>query len=72
MSIALVSISLWILFSLITIILQVNMAKKNPKVELIATKVNIDDGVSQILFADDVVVGPKTGHVYFSDGEEKS
>ena len=48
------------------------MAKKNPKVELIATKVNIDNGVSQILFADDVVVGPKTGHVYFSDGEEKS
>jgi len=70
MSIALVSISLWIFFSLITIILQVNMAKKNPKVELIATKVNIDDGVSQILFADDVVVGPKTGHVYFSDATD--
>jgi hypothetical protein len=30
----------------------------------------LDDGIlSRILYADDVVVGPKTGKVYFTDGK---
>jgi hypothetical protein len=40
-----------------------------PLVEIIASRVQLKDGTwSQLLFADDVDIGPKTGHVYFSDG----
>lgn len=40
------------------------------KVELVASSVYDEErgGMSQILFADDVVIGPKTGMVYFTDG----
>ena len=39
-------------------------------VEILATNVTLKDGsISPILFADDVVIGPKTGFVYFTDGE---
>lgn len=43
--------------------------KEQPKVELLASRVQLTDGTwSPILFADDVVIGPKTGYVYFTDG----
>jgi sugar lactone lactonase YvrE len=48
---------------------------KNPqdahsKVELIASRVKDENGTwSQILYANDVAVGPKTGMVYFTDGK---
>ena len=39
-----------------------------PVVELIASQVKLDDGSwSPIRYADDVDVGPRTGHVYFTD-----
>jgi len=39
-----------------------------PVVELIASRVKLDDGSwSPIRYADDVDVGPRTGHVYFTD-----
>lgn len=39
-----------------------------PNVELLASRVQLDDGTwSPISYADDVDIGPKTGHVYFSD-----
>ena len=48
---------------------------KNPgsgsKVELIASRVQLENGEwSQILYANDVAIGPKTGHVYFTDSTE--
>ena len=48
---------------------------KNPgsgsKVELIASRVQMENGEwSQILYANDVAIGPKTGHVYFTDSTE--
>lgn len=43
---------------------------ERPKVELIASRVTASDGTtSPIRFADDLDIGPRTGHVYFSDGE---
>mmetsp|Transcript_8156 Transcript_8156/g.17625 ORF Transcript_8156/g.17625 Transcript_8156/m.17625 type:complete len:461 (-) Transcript_8156:201-1583(-) len=45
-------------------------AASSPKanVELLASRVQLSDGTySPIHYADDVAIGPKTGHVYFSD-----
>jgi len=40
------------------------------KLELVADKVIDKDGnMTRILFADDVVIGPKSGKIYFSDGK---
>ena len=41
---------------------------ERPKVELVASSVKTSEGTSSILYADDLDVGPRTGHVYFSDG----
>jgi len=50
---------------------RIDLAKRFPIVELVASKVRLDDGTwSQISFADDVDIGPKTGHVYFSDASD--
>mmetsp|Transcript_15276 Transcript_15276/g.27669 ORF Transcript_15276/g.27669 Transcript_15276/m.27669 type:complete len:414 (-) Transcript_15276:74-1315(-) len=40
------------------------------KVQLVASKVMTDDGWSQILYADDVDIGSKSGIIYFSDASE--
>jgi len=41
-----------------------------PMVELVASRVQLEDGTwSPILFADDLTIGPKTGMIYFTDGE---
>ncbi|KAL7460057.1 hypothetical protein ACHAXS_000524 [Conticribra weissflogii] len=45
--------------------------QQNVKVELIASSVQLEDGSwSDIAYADDVDIGPKTGHVYFSDASD--
>mmetsp|Transcript_21699 Transcript_21699/g.45647 ORF Transcript_21699/g.45647 Transcript_21699/m.45647 type:complete len:416 (+) Transcript_21699:53-1300(+) len=45
--------------------------QQNAKVELIASSVQLEDGSwSDIVYADDVDIGPKTGHVYFSDASD--
>ena len=42
--------------------------KPKPVVELIASRFKLDDGsTSDVNYADDVDIGPITGHVYFSD-----
>lgn len=47
---------------------RIDLAKNNPKVELVASKVQLSDGSeSPILYADDVDIGRKSGMVYFSD-----
>lgn len=39
-------------------------------VEIVAHRVQLNDGSwSEIRFADDLDVGPKTGHIYFTDGK---
>ena len=44
---------------------------KQSNVELIASRVKLEDGTwSPIAYADDVDIGPKTGHVYFSDASD--
>mmetsp|Transcript_15103 Transcript_15103/g.21387 ORF Transcript_15103/g.21387 Transcript_15103/m.21387 type:complete len:428 (+) Transcript_15103:68-1351(+) len=43
---------------------------KKAKVELVASRVKVDDEWSPITFADDVTIGPKTGMVYFSDASD--
>lgn len=46
-------------------------SSSKPNVELVASRVKLDDGSwSPIIYADDVDVGPKTGHVYFSDASD--
>lgn len=41
------------------------------KVELLASRVKLPDGTySPINYADDVDIGPRTGHVYFSDASD--
>jgi len=46
-------------------------ASPTSKVELLASRVRSDDGSwSPILYADDVDIGPRTGHVYFSDASD--
>ena len=40
------------------------------KVELVASRVKVDGMWSPILFCDDLVVGPKTGKIYFSDATD--
>jgi hypothetical protein len=43
-------------------------SERIPHVELLASRVQLDDGsYSPINYADDVDVGPKTGHIYFTD-----
>jgi len=47
---------------------RIDLAKQDPKVELVASKVQLSDGSeSPILYADDVDIGRKSGMVYFSD-----
>jgi len=42
--------------------------KRKPVVEILASRVELEDGTwSQILVADDVAIGPKTGMIYFTD-----
>jgi sugar lactone lactonase YvrE len=46
-----------------------NISDPMSKVEIVATTV-VDNGTtSRLLFADDVVIGPKTGAIYFTDGK---
>lgn len=43
--------------------------KQPNNVEIVAKRVKMEDGSwSEIRFADDLDIGPKTGHVYFTDG----
>lgn len=52
---------------------RIDLAKRFPIVELVASEVRLDDGtLSQIGFAYDLDIGPKTGHVYFSDASDIS
>lgn len=45
--------------------------KPQPIVELVASRFQLQDGSwSDIAYADDVDVGPRTGHVYFSDATD--
>lgn len=45
--------------------------KPKPYVELVASRVQLEDGSwSSINYADDVDIGPRTGHVYFSDASD--
>ncbi|KAL3811847.1 hypothetical protein ACHAXA_009206 [Cyclostephanos tholiformis] len=45
--------------------------ERRPVVELIANRVRLEDGTwSYINYADDVDIGPRTGHVYFSDATD--
>ncbi|KAL9180547.1 hypothetical protein ACHAXT_011000 [Thalassiosira profunda] len=42
-----------------------------PNVELLASRVKLEDGTwSPIVYADDLDIGPKTGHIYFSDASD--
>ena len=44
---------------------------RKSNVELVASRVKLDDGSwSPINYADDVDIGPQTGHVYFSDASD--
>jgi hypothetical protein len=44
---------------------------KQPIVEIVAKRVKVEDGSwSDIRYADDVDIGPKTGHVYFTDASD--
>ena len=46
---------------------------ERPILELLASRVQTEDGAwSPILLADDVTIGPKTGIIYFTDGEQKN
>jgi len=46
-------------------------SSSKPNVELVASRVKLEDGSwSPIAYADDVDIGPKTGHVYFSDASD--
>lgn len=46
-------------------------SNNKPLVELVASRVKLPNGTwSPILYADDVDIGPKTGHVYFSDATD--
>jgi len=49
-----------------------NLQSTKPSiVEVVASRVKLSDGtLSPIAFADDVDIGPKTGHVYFSDASD--
>ena len=52
---------------------RIDVSKPNPKVELIASSFQLDDGTwSKIAYADDVDIGPKSGIVYFSDASDIS
>ena len=46
--------------------------KPKPVVEIIASRFKLEDGstYSDVTFADDVEIGPRTGHVYFSDATD--
>ena len=45
--------------------------KPNNNVELLASRVRLEDGTwSPINYADDLDIGPRTGHVYFSDASD--
>lgn len=47
---------------------RIDLSNKHPKIELVASKVQTEDGRwSPILFADDVDIGTKSGMIYFSD-----
>jgi len=50
---------------------RIDVSKPHPKVELIASSFQLDDGTwSKIAYADDVDIGPKSGIVYFSDASD--
>lgn len=50
---------------------RIDVSKKFPKIELVASKATEKDGrVTPILYADDVDIGPKSGMVYFSDASD--
>ena len=45
--------------------------KPKPVVEIIASRFKLEDGsTSDVTYADDVDIGPRTGHVYFSDATD--
>ena len=50
----------------------IRLKNTQSKVELVASRVFDQGNWSQILYANDVVVGPKTGLVYFTDCKLKS
>lgn len=50
---------------------RIDVSKPHPKVELIASSFQLDDGTwSKIAYTDDVDIGPKSGIVYFSDASD--
>eukprot|EP00585_Thalassiosira_rotula_P018078 CAMPEP_0196194836 /NCGR_PEP_ID=MMETSP0912-20130531/155_1 /TAXON_ID=49265 /ORGANISM="Thalassiosira rotula, Strain GSO102" /LENGTH=436 /DNA_ID=CAMNT_0041467181 /DNA_START=1 /DNA_END=1311 /DNA_ORIENTATION=- len=54
-------------------ICNLSLNKPNNNVELLASRIKLEDGSwSPINYADDVDIGPKTGHVYFSDASDIS
>jgi hypothetical protein len=47
---------------------RIDVGKANPKIEIVVSKFQLDDGTwSKIYYADDVDVGSKSGKIYFSD-----
>ncbi|KAL7540492.1 hypothetical protein ACHAXR_013440 [Thalassiosira sp. AJA248-18] len=50
---------------------QSSSSNNRPNVEILASRVKLEDGSwSPIMYADDVDIGPKTGHIYFSDATD--
>jgi len=62
--------TLYIADTLLGLIRVKNPQDPRAKVELVASRVKVDGNWSQLLYCDDVTVGPKTGKVYFSDATE--
>jgi sugar lactone lactonase YvrE len=62
--------TLYIADTLLGLIRLKNPLDPRSKVELVASRIKINGTWSQILFCDDLSIGPKTGKVYFSDASE--
>jgi hypothetical protein len=60
-----------VILGLARICIHENKSDSAPHVELLASRVQLKDGsYSPINYADDIEIGPMTGHVYFSDASD--
>lgn len=60
--------TLWIADAVLGLTKIQNPTNPHSKVELVASRVTLDDGTeSQFLYTNDLVVGPVTGKIYFTD-----
>ena len=46
-----------------------DLSAERPRVEIIASKMKMSGRTSPFTYTNDLDVGPRTGHVYFSDGK---